>query len=139
LTTVNFSPFPQDVNTGFTVSTVTYTTLQAAWDSIGLPLGLAPAVNQSFIATATGGAVLSGGTVKAPGVSGIASVEVIGDANQSINNQNIAAYGGAWIMVQFLAATSSSVTTAIATAPANNSVVGMSFFFDGSNVTVDGL
>jgi len=140
LTTVGFSPNPQDVNSGVTVSAVSYTTLQAAWNSVGLPPGLAPAVGQSFIATATGSAVVSSAaTVKAVGVSGIASVEVIGDANQSISNQSIAANGGAWLLVQFLAATSSSVTTQIPTAPAAGSVVGMSFFFDGSQVSVDGL
>ena len=140
LTTVNFSPFPQDVNTGFTVSTVTYTTLAAGWQSVGLQKGLTPSVGQSFIATSTGSAVLSSAaTVIAAGVSGITSVEVIGDPNQSISNAAIAANGGAWLLVQLLGATNSSTTTLIPTAPANGSVVGMSFFFDGSQVTVDGL
>ena len=139
LTTVTFSPAPVDVSTGFTVSAVSYTSLAAAWQALGVPVGLNPSVGMSFIATGTGSATLTSGAVKAPGVSGIISVEVIGDANQSINNQNIAADGGAWLLVQFLAATSASVTTMIPTAPAAASVVGMSFFFDGSSVTIDGL
>ena len=152
LTTVGFSPLPQDVNTTFTVSGVTYTTLAAAWQSVGLPPGLTPTVGQSFIATATGSAVIStAATVKAPGVSGITSIEVIGDANQSINNSNIAADGGAWLLVQLLGqssaftynsgtpSNSTVATTMTPTAPAAGSVIGMSFFFDGSSVTVDGL
>lgn len=134
-------PLPQLPNaqtSGFTVSGIVYTPLAQDWQHVGMPAGLTPSVGLSFIALTTGGSVGSG-TVISPGVSGIASVEVIGNANASINNSSIASNGGAWIMVQFLAATSSSVTTMIPTAPAANSVVGMSFFFDGSNVTVDGL
>jgi hypothetical protein len=45
---------------------------------------------------------------------------------------------GGWIIVQFLAATSSSVTTLIPTAPAAGSVVGMSFFVDQSSILIAG-
>lgn len=140
LTTVGFSPLPQDFNTTFTVSAVTYTTIQKAWQSVGLPPGLTPTVGQSFIATSTGSAVISSAaTVIAAGVSGITSIEVIGDANQSINNSSIASNGGAWVLVQLLGATDASTTTLIPKAPAAGSVIGMSFYFDGSEVTVDGL
>lgn len=108
------------------------TTTLAQWQAAGLPVGLTPTVNQSFIATATG-SIGGSGTVYTPSVSGITSVEVVGDPNQSIANSNIAQNGGAWILVQFLAATNSSTTTLIATAPADNSVVGMSFIFDQSS------
>jgi hypothetical protein len=128
---LTFSPFPQDVNTGFTVSGVTYTTLAADWHSVGMPLGFTPNVGMSFVATSTGSA-LGSGTVKVPSVSGITSMEVIGDANQSIDNSNIASYNGAQVLVQML-------SNGVPTAPAPGSVVAMSFFFDGSNVTVDGL
>lgn len=136
--TLTFSPAPADVNTGFTISAVTYTSLAADWQHVGVPAGLTPSVGLSFIATATGGAVGSGTTIS-PGVSGITSIEVIGDPNQSINNSAIASNGGAWLLVQLLGATDASTTTLIPKAPAAGSVVGMSFFFDGSNVTVDGL
>lgn len=140
LTTVGFSPLPQDVNTTFTISGVTYTTLAKGWQGVGLPVGLTPALGQSFIATATGGATLSSAaTVEAVGVSGITSIEVIGDANKSIANSSIASNGGAWILVQLLGATNSSTTTLIPTAPAAGSVVGMSFFFDAGSNTIDGL
>lgn len=114
------------------------TTTLAQWQAAGLPQGLTPTVGQSFIATATG-ALGGTGTVIAPGVSGVTTLEVIGDPNQSIANSSIAANGGAWLLLQFLAPTSSSTTTPVPTAPANGTVVGMTVKFDGSSVTIDGL
>jgi len=117
------------------------TTTLAEWQSIGLPLGLTPTVGQTFIVpsgvTGTGGSHT--GKVGTPSVSGITSLEVIGDTNQAINNASIAANGGAYVVVQFLASTSASVTTLVPKAPADGSVVGMTFYFDGSSVTVDGI
>jgi hypothetical protein len=117
--------------TGFSFAlTVSDSNLQD-WEGVGLPVGLMPSVNQSFVATATGSGG-STGTVYAAGISGISSVEVIGDPNQSIapQPQGYSAYPGGWILVQFLAPTSSGVTTLVPTAPADNSVVGMSFYVD---------
>lgn len=135
---LQLSPLPAPQTSGFTVSAITFTSLAADWQSMGAPVGFTPAVGMSFIAKATGGA-LGTGTVMAVGISGITSVEVIGDPNQSIANSSIAANGGSWVLVQFLAPTNSSTTTQIPTAPAAGSVVGMSLFFDTSSVTVDGL
>ncbi len=132
------SPGPAAATSGFTVSSVVFKSLAADWESVGVPLGLTPAVGMSFIATATGSA-LGTGTVMAPGISLLNQVQVVGDPNQSINSSSVAQFGGAWVLVQFNAPTSSSVTTALATAPANNAVVGLTFKFDGSEVTVDGL
>lgn len=192
---------PNAQTSGFTVSSVAYTTIAADWQHVGLPPGLTPAVGQSFIATATGGSVGTG-TVKAVSVSGVSSVEVIGDVSASSNNSSIAANGGAWLLVQFLvpsfagsalavhnhnllviggqaasttnnvaayggnllgkeaatnativgsaSATNGGVVAASAGTPAGtvslapgaptaSSVVNMSFYFDGSSVTVDGL
>jgi hypothetical protein len=117
--------------TGFGFAlTVSDTNLQD-WNAVGLPKGLVPAVGQSFIATSTG-AGASTGLVKAPGISGIGSIEVIGNANLSFAP---AAQGGspnvgAWILVQFLAPTSAGVTTMIPTAPAAGAAVGLSFYVD---------
>lgn len=126
---------PQDgagsLDTGFTFAqTVKDTNLQD-WQGVGLPKGLIPTVGQSFVATATG-AGASTGQVYAAGISGISSIEVIGNANLSLAPQPMGGspYVGGWILVQFLAPTSSSVTTLIPTAPANGSVVGMSFYVD---------
>jgi hypothetical protein len=114
------------------------TTTLAQWQAAGVTPGLTPTVGMAFIAKQT--ASIGGtGTVKLPGVSGITSVEVVGDTNQSIANSNSALNGGAILIVQFLSDTSSSVTTKIPTAPADNSVVGMTIKLDASSVSVDGL
>ena len=114
------------------------TATAAQWSAKGLPPGLTATVGQSFIASATG-TIGGSATVKVPGVTGIVAMEVVGDPNLSISNASIAANGGAWILVQLLGATNSSTTTLIPTAPPDGSVLGMSFVFDNSSVTVDGL
>lgn len=108
------------------------TTTLAQWQAAGVRAGLTPAVGMSFVAIKTG-AIGGTGTIIAAGVSGIASAEVIGDPNQSIQNSSIAANGGAWTLIQLLNAAGAP------TAPADGSVLGMSFFYDQSSVTVDGL
>lgn len=111
------------------------TTTLAQWNTAGLPAGLVPAVNQSFIAIATG-ALGGTGSVFVPSISGITSVEIVGDPNQSISNSSIAANGGAYVLVQFLAPTNTTTTTLIPTAPTDNSVVALSFYFDQSSADV---
>lgn len=114
------------------------TTTLAQFQAAGLPQGLTPTVGQAFIATATGS--LGGtGTLGTPGASPITNLSVVGDPNQTLNNSSIASNGGAIIVLQLLAPTSSDVTTPVATAPADGSVVGMLFSFDASSVTIDGL
>ena len=121
------------------VITVLGTTTAAEWAAIGLPAGLTAAVGQSFIATATGTGGSHTGKVGIPSVSGISSIEVVGDPNKSIASANIAQNGGAWLMLQCLGATSASVTTQIAKAPVDESVIGLCMRFDGSSVTIDGI
>ncbi len=111
------------------------TTSLAQWQKLGVPAGLTPSVGMSFIAPATTTATGTG-AIEVPSVSGITSIETVGDPNQSSNNSNIAANGGAWVLLQFLGATSSSVTTLIPTAPAAGSVISMRFRFDGSSVSI---
>ena len=124
-------PADGSIATGFTFAQTVYNTNLQNWQGVGLPHGVVPNVGASFIATTTGSSSGGGSTglVMSPGVSGISDIEVIGDPNQSI--APIAMGGspntGGWILVQFLGATSSSVTTPTPTAPANNSVVGLSF------------
>lgn len=121
---IPFSSAVAGLATGFTFAlTVSDTNLQD-WTGVGLPRGLVPSVGQSFIATATG-AGGSTGTVIAPGVSGINSIEVIGDPNLMLApmptgpSSNV----GGWILVQMLADN-------VVAAPANGSVLGMSFYVD---------
>lgn len=104
----------------------------AQWQAAGVPKGLTPAVGLSFIATATG-TIGGSAAVEEPSASGIASTEVVGDPNQSISNSNLAANGGAYLLVQFLNGSASL------TAPVDGSVCGMSIFMDISSVTIDGL
>lgn len=121
--------------------TVSNSNIQA-WQGVGLPPGIVPSIGASFIAKNSGYATLGGssGTVMAPGVSGISSIEVVGDPNQSIGPVPMGGspHVGGWIMIQYLAATSSSVTTAIASAPAAGSVVGLSFIMESKNVIIAG-
>jgi hypothetical protein len=103
----------------------------ADWQAVGLPQGFLPTVGQSFIAIKSGNGAGSG-LVRAPLVSGINSVEVIGDPNQMLNNSNIATNAGAWLLVQFL-------SNGVPTAPVDGSIVGMVAQFDGSSVSIDGI
>lgn len=121
------------------VVTVLGTTTLAEWQSIGYPQGFTPTVGQVFIATATGTGGSHTGKVGTPSVSGITSLEAIGDPNGLLASSSVSAYAGAQVVLQFLGATNSSTTTPIPTAPAANSVVGMTFYFDGSSVTIDGI
>lgn len=115
------------------------TTTAAQWNTVGVPVGIIPAVGVSFIAKATAGT--GTGVVQVPTKSGITDVEVIGDPNTTITSQAATVLGvtsGSYIMMQCLGATSSSVTTLIPTAPATGSVVGLSFFMSNSFITVQG-
>ncbi len=88
----------------YVITTLGNATL-ATWQGVGLPAGITPAVGVSFIATGTGGA---GNTltsrVSTPTTSGILGVEVVGSPLTSISSSNIASNGGAWVLVQFMAA-----------------------------------
>lgn len=137
-----YQPLPgpiQDgvIPTGFTFALTKYGTNQNAWNKVGLQAGVIPNVGASFIATATGYATGGGSTglVVAPGVSGITSMEIVGDPNQTLSPRVMGSSpnGGGWILVQCLGASSSSVTTLIPTAPANGSTVGMSFLVDAGS------
>lgn len=125
-------------NVTTTVAETTYiinslgTTTTAQWQAVGLPEGLTPAVGQAFTATASQ-AIGGTGVVKAVGSSGIVSAEVIGSPNSMISNSSIAVNGGAYVLVQFLSATSTLA------APTASSVINLRLFFDRSSVTVDGL
>jgi hypothetical protein len=130
------------IPTGFTFAQVDFNTNQQNWSAVGLLPGVIPSVGASFIATATGSSTGGGSTglVVAPGISGITSIEVVGDPNASFSPFPFAGSTnhGAWILVQFLAPTSTSVTTLIPTAPAINTVVGMSFYVNLSSVSIVG-
>lgn len=107
------------------------TTTLAQWQAAGLPRGMTPAVGSAFIAIATG-AIGGTGTVGAPQPSAVMTLQPIGDTNQTLNNLNSAANGGAMLLIQFT--NSSGLVT-----PTDGTVVGMTIRLDGSGVNVDGL
>lgn len=123
----------------YVISTLGDATL-AKWQTIGVPLGVTPAVGVTFIALSNGGAgnVLTS-RVSTPLASGISAVEVIGTPSTMIANSSIGTYGGAYLFLQFLGATATADTALIPTAPATGSIVSLELLFDGSSVTVDGL
>lgn len=130
------------LTTGFTFAQTVFTTNLADWQGVGVPKGVVPAVGVAFIATAagysTGGA--SSGTVKALGNSGLSSFEVIGDANLSLwpipmggvsaasGSSNV----GGRIIGQFLAATNTTTTTLIPTAPADTTIIKMKILLEAA-------
>ncbi len=174
------------------------TTTAANWVTAGLPLGYTAAVGASFIATsaAAAGTGLGNAVVKAVGVSGISSLEVVGDPNQTIAGNAVTGPVGGQLIIKCLGSTftagaytpvgtvsqatltmnsytpagtndgasppiftgtpatltgtisaqtftgsaaslTGTVTYAL-TAPANESVVGLSFYLSDSSITVAG-
>lgn len=110
------------------VITVLGTATLAQWQAVGLLPGVVPAVGAAFVASTT--ATIGGGAQAGqPSNSGIATVEVIGNANLTIANPQ-----NPYMLIQCLAPTSSSVTTHIPTDPASGSVMGLQFMFRNSSV-----
>lgn len=128
--------------TGFTFANTIFKTNNQVWQAVGLPLGVNPAIGAAFVATALGSSTngTSSGTVTAVGNSGNVTVEVVGDPNATMNPvpTNGGANTGGWVMLKFLQATSTSVTTLIPVAPANGSSVGFSFIVEQSSILISG-
>lgn len=109
------------------------TTTAVQWNAVGMPVGIVPAVGVAFIAKATSGT--GSGIVQSASVSGITSVEVIGDPNKTVTSQAATVLGfssGAYMLLQCLNGSGA------VTAPANGSVIGLSFFMSNSSITVQG-
>lgn len=127
---------PTGLATGFAFALVNSTTNLTDWQKVGVPPGIVPAVGVSFIAIATGYSTGGGssGTVSALGNSGIVTMEELGFDNLTMapipmgGSPNV----GGWFMVQFLAATSTSVTTLIPTNPVNSSLIKMTLLLEGA-------
>jgi len=110
------------------------TSTAANWQAVGLPEGITPAVGVSFFATATGGGTGTGSVV-ASGVAAIDTITVVGNAN--LTTGFVAPEVGTsapYIILKCIGATSSSVTTQTAIAPAAGSVIGLTFLFSNSSV-----
>lgn len=156
------APADGAIPTGFTFAVTKSNSNLENWQAVGVPPGVVPAVGVSFIATSTGQSTGGGSTglVVAAGVSGIVSIETIGDPNGSLapipmgGSPNV----GGWILVQFLAPVVTVPVTAgtagdavtndagvlnstggedlativvmTPTAPANNSVISMTLLLE---------
>lgn len=131
--------------TGGTFALTVYLTNLAAWQEVGLKPGIVPTVGGTFVATKTGYSTggSSTGLAYSPAVSGISTIEVVGDPNQTLNPIPMGGspnFGG-WILVQFLAPTvngSAYDTPMIPTAPANNATAGFSFYLEAGSTTIAG-
>lgn len=119
------------------VITALGTATAAQWLAAGVPAGITPALGVAFIAKATG-AIGGSASVKVVTVSGIQLIEVVGDPNASLNNSNIYQNGGGQMILQTLGATNSSTTTLIPHAPADGTVISLSFYLSNSSVQVNG-
>lgn len=115
-------------NVAYVIASLGTATL-AQWQAAGLPSGFTPAVGQAFVAIATG--TIGGSAQVVPSAaagSGIDHIEVLGDPNQSLNP---IPNGNAQILLQCFAG-------GVLTAPANGSVIGLSFELSNSSVTFSG-
>ncbi len=124
-------------NVSYVITALGTATL-AQWQAKGLPPGLTPAVGMSFVATATG-TIGGSAAVQVPIASGVQSMEIVGNPSAELGNSNIAANGGAYLLIKFMGPTNSSTTTPIPVAPAEESVISLCIDLDISSVTIDGL
>lgn len=120
------------------VITIVGTTTTAGWQSLGLPVGITPAVGVAFVATATTTATGTG-AVQVPHDNGcgIWFLEGIGDGNLSLNPSGNGR-GYPYQIIRFMGPTDSSTTTPIAKAPRDGSTVSLKFYLSNSSVVVAG-
>lgn len=116
------------------------TTTTANWVAVGVPIGITPAVGLAFIAIATSGS--GTGTVGLPAQSTITKIETVGNPGLSITSQGPAILGtqstGAYGLYGCYAATNSTSTVLILTAPGAGTMINMKFLLSNSSITVQG-
>ena len=120
------------------VITILGTTTTAGWQSLGLPVGITPAVGVSFIATATATAAGTG-AVQVPHANGcgVNAFEWVGDGSLSLGPAGNGR-GYPYLIGRFMGPTDSSTTTPIAVAPRALSVVSLKLYLSNSSVTNQG-
>lgn len=126
------------VNHGAYVITIVGTTTAAGWQSLGLPVGVTPAVGVPFIATATATATGTG-AVQVPHANGcgVIAVEQVGYAAGGLAPVGIGA-GYPYIILRTMGPTNSSTTTPIAVAPRDGTIISLKFYLSNSSVQVAG-
>lgn len=109
------------------------TTTTAAWHALGVPAGVAPAVGVAFIAKATSALGTGAVMITAAAGSGVASIESVGDSNLAIAPDPSVSQGfGAQFILQCRDYAGALV------APANGTVISLSFYLSDSSVIVQG-
>lgn len=104
----------------------------AQWQALGLPVGVTPAIGAAFIATTSASIPASGAVmVGKSGASGIDHIEVLGDPNQTAYLSNSQINGGMILILECLSAGS-------LTAPADGTVIGLSFYLSDSSIKIQG-
>lgn len=108
----------------------------AKWHAIGVPAGVTPALGVSFIAATNGGAgnaLTSRVQTSATAGSSVASIEIVGIANQSIAPDPTANQGyGSQIILQCRDYAGALV------APAQLSNISLSFYLSNSSILIQG-
>lgn len=127
------------ISSGLSVGTVYVivsvgTSTAANWQAVGLPQGITPAVGVAFVASSAS-AGTGTGVVQVPNAngSGIADLEVVGDPNTTINPSGVVPLTR-YIIVR----TMNGGASPVATAPADNSVLGLTLYLSNSSVLVAG-
>lgn len=109
------------------------TTTAAAWHALGLPAGVAPAVGAAFIAAATSAVGTGAVEITAAAGSGVMSIETVGDSNAAIAPALSAQQGfGSQLILQCRDITGALV------APANGTVISLSFYLSNSSIVIAG-
>lgn len=97
------------IATGFTFAVTVSNTNLTNWQAVGVPKGVNPVIGVSFVALATGSSSGGGstGTVKLAGVSGISTIEIVGNPSVSLAPVPMggSAHSGGWVLVKYLGQT----------------------------------
>lgn len=120
------------------IITIVGTTTAAGWQSLGLPIGIIPAVGVAFKATATTTATGTG-AVQVQSVSGISCIEALGSPTTTINvSGSSGLLANPYLILQTLGATDATTTTLIPKDPVSGSSLKIVLYFsDASNVAKD--
>lgn len=108
------------------------TATQAQWQALGLPKGVTPAIGAAFIASQSA-AIPASGAVKVPGVSGIDSMEMLGNPNKTLSPVGIQSTQGIGSQILLQTLLSGSLVP-----PADGSVIELQFYLSNSSVVVAG-
>lgn len=115
-------------NVAYVITTLG-TATSAQWVAAGLPARYTPQIGTTFIAAATG--TIGGSAAVAPIAttgSGIDHIEIVGDPNTTLAPTD--GKGGHIVLQCFLSNAE--------TAPANGTVISLSFYLSNSSVTING-